>query len=551
MIDIEIGNIYTDCDINHISPMDIYHENQDVSIFKTSLYKKVIETQLNLSNITKNLLNQEDNKTTQFFIINSLFRENSAKITNLYKGILSVRDRCEKLEKTLLQLKSYRKYDGGEIDMYGDVFTNLDVVNEMLDSLPKHVWKKPKRKWFNPANGMGNYTIGVILRLMEGLKDWEKDEVKRYKHIVENMIFICELQPVNMLMYISLIDPNAEYKLNTYCGSFIDSYFDKYNKNVWGNLKFNMTFGNPPYNGSREDNNRSKDIFQQFVTKSRKISRNVLMLTPARWFIKEYYSTEFRHDMVNSFNLKYLVRYDNNKYLYGVDVKGGFCYFLLTENKNGKITINNINDKIDSRPIQLTQDKLTNFLDKHGVLPNFMDDRTFRLIRKVEKYPNINCLYNSARHFDIKTNSSRLKSEGIYKCFVSSHRGYIKYVDFVKENSKVDTFKLLIPAAAHNGKMNEDYFTRMICAYPGEVCSESFIFFNFQTEAEMLSFKSYMESEFISFLVRSRKISQHLNESIFGWVPLVLFNKIWTNEEVYKHFNISKVDIKFIKKIVK
>lgn len=540
-------NVFIDLDVDNTKSIGYKY---DMSSSRSDIYHKVIDNHLNLDDNIKQLLYGEDNKTVQFYIINLLFRDHSAELTNLLKSLFTINLRCQNLEKVLLRLESYKKYDSNEINKFGDVFTDTHVVKEMLDTLPSKVWSKPNKKWFNPANGMGTFTIEIILRLMNGLIEWEPDIKKRYKHIIENMIYVCELQPINMLIFMSLVDPNAEYNINMYCGSFIDNSFDVFVGQAWS-VKFDMTVGNPPYNDSRQDNNRSKDIFQKFVTKSRMLSKNILMLTPARWFIKEYYLEDFRHNMVNDFNLKYLVRYDDNKYLSSVDVKGGFCYFLLTEHKNRKIKISNINKNIPSRPINIKQKDLVKFLDKHKVLPNFMDDRTFRLIRKIENYPNIEPLYNSARHFDIKTNSNMLKDKGTYRCFVSSRKGYVKYVDYVKENSKIDRYKLLIPAAANSGKMDEEYYTRMICAYPGDVCSESFNFFDFESEEEMISFKSYMETEFISFLIRSRKISQHLSETIFRWVPLVKYNKIWTNDEVYKYFKISKVDRKFIQKIVK
>jgi len=32
----------------------------------------------------------------------------------------------------------------------------------MLDKLPKNVWKNKNYKWFDPANGMGNFPNKII-----------------------------------------------------------------------------------------------------------------------------------------------------------------------------------------------------------------------------------------------------------------------------------------------------------------------------------------------------------------------------------------------------
>ena len=54
---------------------------------------------------------------------------------------------------------------------FGEVFTPLSLISEMLDHLPNEVWSNPNLKWIDPANGMGNFPIAVYLRLMEGLKE--------------------------------------------------------------------------------------------------------------------------------------------------------------------------------------------------------------------------------------------------------------------------------------------------------------------------------------------------------------------------------------------
>jgi type I restriction-modification system DNA methylase subunit len=53
---------------------------------------------------------------------------------------------------------------------FGEVFTPIKIVNEMLDILPKDVWFDKNLKWFDPATGMGNFPIAIYQRLMESLK---------------------------------------------------------------------------------------------------------------------------------------------------------------------------------------------------------------------------------------------------------------------------------------------------------------------------------------------------------------------------------------------
>jgi type I restriction-modification system DNA methylase subunit len=103
-----------------------------------------------------------------------------------------------------------------EKKQFGEVFTPFNLVNEMLDKLPTNVWTNKNLKWLDPASGMGNFPIAVYLRLMIGLKDEIKDDKLRKKHILENMLYMCELNKKNVLVCKQIFDINDDYKLNLY-----------------------------------------------------------------------------------------------------------------------------------------------------------------------------------------------------------------------------------------------------------------------------------------------------------------------------------------------
>ena len=67
-------------------------------------------------------------------------------------------------------------------------------------------FKNPNLKWLDPANGIGNYTIRLIQKLLIGLKDVDglENEEIRFKWIVENMIYVCEIQILNQFAFINL-----------------------------------------------------------------------------------------------------------------------------------------------------------------------------------------------------------------------------------------------------------------------------------------------------------------------------------------------------------
>lgn len=70
-----------------------------------------------------------------------------------------------------------------------EVFTPVKVCKQMLDMLPEEVWLNPNYKWLNPCDKNGVFLREIALRLDSGLSEWESDNEKRRKHILQNMIY--------------------------------------------------------------------------------------------------------------------------------------------------------------------------------------------------------------------------------------------------------------------------------------------------------------------------------------------------------------------------
>jgi site-specific DNA-methyltransferase (adenine-specific) len=60
-----------------------------------------------------------------------------------------------------------------------------------------------------------------------------------------------------------------------------------------------------------------------------------------------------------------------------------------------------------------------------------------------------------------------------------------------------------------------------------------------------------MRTKFFRFLVALRKNTQHVTQSRFKFVPLLDMSKSWTDEKLYKTFNLSSEEIDFIDSIVR
>lgn len=82
-----------------------------------------------------------------------------------------------------------------KVKEFGEVFTPVELVNEMLDTLPEEVWTNPDLTWLDPAAGSNMiFPIEVYKRLMRGLKEAIPNEIERDEHIWENMLYMVEIQ---------------------------------------------------------------------------------------------------------------------------------------------------------------------------------------------------------------------------------------------------------------------------------------------------------------------------------------------------------------------
>lgn len=126
-----------------------------------------------------------------------------------------------------------------EKEKYGEVFTSPVLINKMLDLFPKSVWSNHKLTWLDPSVGAGFFMIYVYIRLMNGLKKWESNEKKRSKHIIENMLYMVELNKKNCDICKSIFGAN----LRLICGDFLDDI-----KFYGGDdISFDCIVGNPPF----------------------------------------------------------------------------------------------------------------------------------------------------------------------------------------------------------------------------------------------------------------------------------------------------------------
>ena len=124
-----------------------------------------------------------------------------------------------------------------------------------------------------------------------------------------------------------------------------------------------------------------------------------------------------------------------------------------------------------------------------------------------------------------------------------------RYVDTnypIPKKDLISGYKLFVARNQGSGIFGEK-FSEPILAKPNELCTETFIVIGlFNNEEELKNVDSYMKTKFFRALVGVKKIDQGASQSVYKYVPIQDFSKEWTDEELYKKYNLSKEEIDFI-----
>ncbi len=90
-----------------------------------------------------------------------------------------------------------------------------------------------------------------------------------------------------------------------------------------------------------------------------------------------------------------------------------------------------------------------------------------------------------------------------------------------------------------------------IIGYPNEACTETFLKIgDFDTEEEALNCLYYITSKFFRALLFFNRIQKNLSRNTFQFIPIQDFTKRWSDEELYKKYNLSNNEINYIDELI-
>ena len=74
--------------------------------------------------------------------------------------------------------------------------------------------------------------------------------------------------------------------------------------------------------------------------------------------------------------------------------------------------------------------------------------------------------------------------------------------------------------------------------------------FVFNTNEELINFKNYLKTDFVRFCLSFKKFSKNLQTDSFNLIPLMDFTQVWTDEELFEHFKVTKEMAKLIREFL-
>lgn len=426
----------------------------------------------------------------------------------------------------------------------GEVFTPIELVKEMLDKLPNEVWSNPDLRWLDPAVGIGNFPIIAYLNLMDGLKEWQPNEEKRRKHILENMLYMVEINKKNIIILNKLLCGH-KYKLNVFEGSFVDG--DEYEElkiKVYNpTIKFDIIMGNPPYN--KGGVGKGGGVFwKKFVEESLKMLNKdgyLCYIHPLGWRkpIGERASAGdlWEHFRKNGY-LQYLHISDEKiQYFPKVD------YYIY--HNNTKIQKTEIYNKFKNNK---TEDKYE--INHLGFIPNFINNEVLSILDKIfnVKYSTnyFNIIYNQS----FKPNNSHINISGIphawtpisQKEYKLAYNTYDIVPEYIKQPKIILTYKS--GSSKLQGKLFAKYYQNNI----GTTNNTMYLL-------ENKKYENYFNSNLITFLMNITQYTDgQYGDNQFKILNLIkkpdgLPNKP-TDQDIYNYYGITKQEQQLIEEVV-
>lgn len=166
---------------------------------------------------------------------------------------------------------------------FGEVFSPEFLILQMLDLIPNTYFCDSQCRWLDPGSGEGQFTQYIFERINNNLTLQIPSRREREKHILENMLHMIEINPINVEKTMH----NFSHKPNVICNNFLDHTFNEKYDIIVGNPPFNFNgVRKVPTNSVKNKKNDGSTIWIEFIRKSLSLLKDngfLCFITPSIW----------------------------------------------------------------------------------------------------------------------------------------------------------------------------------------------------------------------------------------------------------------------------
>lgn len=486
-----------------------------------------------------------------------------------------------------------------------EVFTPPEFANRMLDTLAEawaadhdgaNIWADSTVRFLDPCTKSGVFLREITNRLTNGLAHAIPNLQERVDHILTQQVFGIGLTKLTSLLarrsvYCSK-HANGEHSICrsfsndlgniwfertthnwsagrcVHCGASQSSYDrgDDFETHAYafihtsnvqprmaelfgGNMQFDVIIGNPPYQLGSDGGTRDVPIYNRFVEQAKALQpRYLTMVIPSRWMASGLGLAEFRQTMLEDRRIRSLTDFPAASDVFpGVEVKAGVCFFLWDATHDGDCQVTTVRGGEVVGPIARR-------LDEYDVFVR--DARAVSILHKVlsKNETPINSILARDKEFGWTSNfdgfRDKERQDDVPLYYIRKMKRGVGYIDrkaVTKSAHLIDTWKVLVPQAFNGGDaLPHQILGKPLIAPSPSVCTQSFLFFSVDSHDEAKSLQSYYATRLFRFLVSVRKITQHATHSTYVWVPMQLWDRVWTDEDLYEKYSITPEEREFI-----
>jgi site-specific DNA-methyltransferase (adenine-specific) len=476
-----------------------------------------------------------------------------------------------------------------------EVFTPPEIANKIIDLLPQNLFENKNTTFLDPGCKSGIFLREIGRRLLKGLEKEIPNKQERINHIYTKQLYALPITELTSLLSRRSIycskKANGKYSITqgfdneqgnilfkktnhtwvngrcTFCGASenVNSRDSSLEAHAYSflhtskpkeifNMKFDVIISNPPYQLSTGGSGvQAVPIYNKFVDQAKKLNpRYIAMVIPARWFSGGFGLDGFRKSMLDEKKIREIHDFPEAMDVFpGVQIKGGVCYFLWDSNYDGECVVT------------------TNWPGKRGtplkrpLLENGFDyfiryNEAVSIIKKISAFNELtmDTITSSQKPFGLGTAYTPRKDKKSIddiKVYGSTGIGFCSIDDISINKEHIDNPKVFI-AAAGSGS---DKFPHPILGKPitpelRSVCTETYIFFaSLKSQQECKNLKLYISTTFFRFLVMLLKPTQHALKKVYRLVPIQDFSEEWSDEKLFKKYNISSDEIAFIDSLIR